>query len=184
MDIRRLKASASGRRRRAANEESTMDTTTETRIHREPWNKGKLVGQKAPFKLKDIWALRVRLQMEGRVRELALLNLGIDSKLRGCDLVALKVRDVCHGEQVASRAVVMQHKTQRPVQFEITEPARAALRAWIRQAALKPDDFLFPSRLHDSPHLGTRQYARILGHWVDELGTVCKTSGHSDWRRA
>lgn len=147
-----------------------MDTTIETRIHREPWNKGKLVGQKAPFKLKDIWALRVRLQMEGRVRELALLNLGIDSKLRGCDLVALKVRDVCHGDQVASRAVVMQHKTQRPVQFEITEPARAALRAWIRQATLKPDDFLFPSRLHDSPHLGTRQYARILGHWVDELG--------------
>ena len=80
-------------------------------VHREPWNKGKIVGQKAPFKQKDIWALRVRLQMEDRVRELALLNLGIDSKLRGCDLVALKVRDVCHGDQVASRAVVMQHKT-------------------------------------------------------------------------
>ena len=77
-----------------------MDTAPETRIHREPWNKGKLVGQKAPFKRKDIWALRVRLQMEGRVRELALLNLGIDSKLRGCDLVALTVRDVCHGDQV------------------------------------------------------------------------------------
>jgi hypothetical protein len=79
--------------------------------YREPWNKGKIVGQKAPFKLKDIWALRVRLQMENRIRELALFNLGIDSKLRGCDLVALKVRDVCHGDQVASRAVVMQHKT-------------------------------------------------------------------------
>jgi hypothetical protein len=90
--------------------------------HREPWNKGKIVGQKAPFKLKDIWALRVRLQMEARVRELALFNLGIDSKLRGCDLVALKVRDVCHGDQVATRAIVMQHKTQRPVQFEITQP--------------------------------------------------------------
>lgn len=87
--------------------------------HREPWNKGKIVGQKAPFKLTDIWALRVRLQMEGRKRELALFNLGIDSKLRGCDLVSLKVRDICHGEQVASRAMVMQHKTQRPVQFEI-----------------------------------------------------------------
>ena len=72
--------------------------TTGTAAHREPWSKGKLVGQKAPFKLKDIWALRVRLQMEGRVRELALFNLGIDSKLRGCDLVALKVRDVCHGD--------------------------------------------------------------------------------------
>ena len=82
---------------------------------REPWNKGKIVGRKAPFKLKDIWALRVRLQMDGRVRELAPFNLGIDSKLRGCDLVALGMRDVCHGDQVASRAIVMQHKTQRPV---------------------------------------------------------------------
>ena len=114
--------------------------------HREPWNKGKIVGQKAPFKLKDIWALR------------------------GCDLVVLKVRDVCHGDQVASRAVVMQHKTQRPVQFEITQAARDALQAWIKLAGLKSEDFLFPSRLHTSPHLGTRQYARILGHWVDELG--------------
>src|SRR5215210_5562740 len=78
--------------------------------HREPWNKGKIAGQKAPFKLKDIWALRVRLQMEGRVRELALFNLGLDSKLRGCDLVGLKVRDVCHGDQVAARAIVVQHK--------------------------------------------------------------------------
>ena len=107
--------------------------------HREPWNKGNIVGQKAPFKPKDIWALRVRLQMEGRIRELALLNLGIDSKLRGCDLVALKVRDVCHGDQVATRAIVMQHKTQRPVQFEITAATREALQAWIKHAALKPD---------------------------------------------
>jgi hypothetical protein len=104
---------------------------------REPWNKGKIVGQKAPFKVKDIWALRVHLQMEGRVRELALFNLGIDSKLRGCDLVALKVRDVCHGDQVATRAIVMQHKTQRPVQFEITQATREALQAWIKQASLK-----------------------------------------------
>jgi site-specific recombinase XerC len=139
-------------------------------VHREPWNKGKLVGQKAPFKLKDIWALRVRLQMEGRVRELALFNLGIDSKLRGCDLVGLRVRDVCHGDQVTSRAIVVQHKTQRPVQFEITPAAREAVQAWIKLAGLKSEDYLFPSRLHESPHLGTRQYARILGHWVDELG--------------
>lgn len=93
---------------------------TANATHREPWNKGKIIGQKAPFKLRDIWALRLRFQMENRVRELALFNLGIDSKFRGCDLVALKVRDVCHGDKVASRAVVMQHKTQRPVQFEIT----------------------------------------------------------------
>jgi hypothetical protein len=85
--------------------ETIMGTAANT-THRQPWNKGKIVGQKAPFKLKDIWALRVRLQMERRVRELALFNLGVDSKLRGCDLVALRVRDVCHGDQVASRAVV------------------------------------------------------------------------------
>jgi len=93
-------------------------------VHREPWNKGKIVGQKAPFKVKEIWDLRVRLQMDSRVRELAIFNLGIDSKLRGCDLVSLKVRDSCHGDQVASRAMVMQHKTQRPVQFEITPASR------------------------------------------------------------
>jgi integrase len=139
-------------------------------VHREPWNKGKIVGQKAPFKLKDIWALRVRLQMESRVRELALFNLGIDSKLRGCDLVGLKVRDICHGDQVATRAVVMQHKTQRPVQFEITQATREAVQKWIQQAGLRSEDFVFPSRIHDSPHLGTRQYARILEGWVRELG--------------
>lgn len=120
-----------------------MGSVTNT-AHREPWNKGKIVGQKAPFKLKDIWALRVRLQMEHRVRELALFNLGIDSKLRGCDLVALKVRDVSHGDQLATRAIVMQHKTQRPVQFEITPATREALQAWIKLAELKPEDFLFP----------------------------------------
>src|ERR1700748_2811704 len=108
-----------------------METTAST-IHREPWHKGKIVGQKVPFKVKDIWALRVRLQMENRVRELALFNLGIDSKLRGCDLVALRVRDVCHGDQVASRAMVLQHKTQRPVQFEITPTARDAVQKWIK----------------------------------------------------
>ena len=152
-------------------------------IHREPWNKGKIVGQKAPFKVKDIWALRVRLQMEHRVRELALFNLGIDSKLRGCDLVALKVRDVCHGDQMAARSIIMQHKTQRPVQFEIPPTTRDALHTWISQAGLKSDDFLFPSRLHASPHLGTRQYARILGRWVDELGLERASYGTHSMRR-
>jgi hypothetical protein len=102
-----------------------MASTAKT-LHREPWNKGKIGGRKAPFKVKDIWALRVRLQMEGRARELALFDLGIDSKLRGCDLVKLKVRDVCHGDLAASRALVMQQKTKRPVQFEITQPTRDA----------------------------------------------------------
>ena len=152
-------------------------------VHREPWNKGKIVGQKAPFKLKDIWALRVRLQMESRVRELALFNLGIDSKLRGCDLVSLKVRDICHGDQVATRAVVMQHKTQRPVQFEITAATREAVQKWIKQAGLKSEDFVFPSRIHDSPHLGTRQYARILEGWVEELGLDPADYGTHSMRR-
>ena len=107
--------------------------------------------------------MRVRLQMEGRFRELALFNLGIDSKLRGCDLVALKVRDVCHGDQMATRAIVMQHKTKRPVQFEITAVTRDALQSWIKQAALKSDDFLFPSRLHESPIWGPGNTPEFLG---------------------
>ncbi len=157
--------------------------TTASSTYREPWNKGKIVGQKAPFKLKDIWALRVRLQLDNRIRELALFNLGIDSKLRGCDLVALKVRDVCHGDSVATRVIVMQHKTLRPVQFEITAASRDALQAWIKHAGLKAEDFLFPSRLHESPHLGTRQYARILGRWVDELGLDRADYGTHSMRR-
>ena len=152
-------------------------------VQHEPWNKGKIVGQKAPFKVKEIWALRVRLQMKSRVRELALFNLGIDSNLRGCDLVCLKVRDICHGDQVASRAMVMQHKTQRPVQFEITPVTRDAVQKWIKLAALKSDALLFPSRIHDSPHLGTWQHARILEGWVEELGLDPADYGTHSMRR-
>jgi len=162
--------------------ETAMNTSAGGK-HHEPWNKGKIVGQKAPLKVKEIWALRVRLQIEGRIRELALFNLGIDSKLRGCDLVALKVRDVSHGDKLATRATILQSKTKRPVQFEITAVTRDALQAWIKQAGLKSDDFLFPSRLHRSPHLGTRQYARILGHWIDELGLDRSEYGTHSMRR-
>ena len=88
--------------------------------HHAAWNEGKLVGQKAPFKLKEIWAIRVGLEMQGRLRELAMFDLGIDSKLRACGLVSLRVRDVCHGDRVTSGATVLQHKTERPVQFEIS----------------------------------------------------------------
>ena len=137
---------------------------------REPWNKGKLVGQKAPFKLKEIWAIRVRLQLANRHRELALFNLAIDSKLRACDLVRLRVRDVCHGGGMASRAIVLQQKIQRPVQFEITEPTRDAVGAWITHAGLTAEDSLFPSRVRKSTHLSTRQYARIVDSWVEQLG--------------
>jgi integrase len=146
-----------------------MECTNSPRPH-EPWNKGKLVGQKAPLKPKEVWAIRARLQMENRVRELALFDLGIDSKLRACDLVKLRVRDICHGDRVASRATVLQQKTQRPVQFEITPSTREALETWTRKAGLRPDDYLFPSRVHRSPHLGTRQYARILDGWVSSVG--------------
>jgi len=113
-----------------------MELAKSTSASRPPWNKGKLIGQKAPFKLKEIWAIRVRLQLADRRRELALSNLAIDSMLRACDLVKLRVRDVCHGQNVASRTIVLQQKTQRPVQSEITEPTREAVGAWICHAGL------------------------------------------------
>ena len=150
---------------------------------RAPWNTGKIVGQKTPFKLKEIWAIRVRLQLAGRRRELALFNLAIDSKLRACDLVKLRVRDVCHGQAVASRTIVLQQKTQRPVQFEITEPTREAVGAWIGHAGLSPESSLFPSRLRGSTHLSTRQYARIVDSWVGQLGLDKASYGTQTLRR-
>jgi site-specific recombinase XerC len=137
---------------------------------REPWNKGKLIGQKPPLKPKDIWAIRIQLQNARQVRDLAMFNLAIDSKLRGCDLVNLRVRDITHGDHVLSRAMVVQRKTQRPVQFELTEPTRTAVAAWIEKAKLKPDQCLFPSRVSTSPHVSTRQYARIVHQWVASIG--------------
>ena len=135
-----------------------------------PWNKGKLTGQKAPLKLKDIWAIRVRLQLSDNKRDLALFNLAIDSKLRACDLVKLKVRDICTGDRVSSRATILQQKTHRPVQFEITESTRAAVEQWMRFDTLHSEDYLFPSRIIESPHLSTRQYARIVHGWVSSIG--------------
>jgi integrase len=151
--------------------------------HHEPWNKGKLTGQKAPLKQKDIWAIRVRLQLTHRIRDLALFNLAIDSKLRACDLVKLKVRDVTHGGHVASRAIIMQQKTKRPVQFEITDQTREAVSKWIQEVELKSEDFLFPSRINGSPHLSTRQYARIVHKWVNEIGLDSANYGTHTMRR-
>ena len=108
-----------------------MESINHAAVHHVPWNKGKLVGQKAPLKQREIWAIRIRLQLQEDARELALFNLAIDSKLRSCDLVRLRVRDVCQGGRVASRAIVMQRKTQRPVQFEIAEQTRESLSSWI-----------------------------------------------------
>ena len=120
---------------------------------REAWNKDKLVGQKPPLKPKDIWAIRIYLQNAHAVRDLAMFNLAIDSKLRGCDLVALRVRDITHGAQILPRAMVIQKKTQRPVQFELTEPTRAAVAVWLEKAQLRGDQYLFPSRVASSPHV-------------------------------
>ena len=131
---------------------------------REPWNKGKLVGQKPPLKPKEIWAIRIHLQNAHAARDLAMFNLAIDSKLRGCDLVSLRVCDVTRGNQILPRAMVVQRKTQRPVQFELTEPTRSAVAAWIEKARLRGDQHLFPSRIASSPHVSTRQYARIVQH--------------------
>jgi hypothetical protein len=145
--------------------------------HREPWNKGKIVGQKAPFKVKDVWALRAYLKVDSRIRELALFNLGIDSELRGCDLVALKDRDICHGDQVASRATIMQHKTQRQVQFEITPATREAVQRWIKRAELRSEDFLFPveSTLHRICALGsTLEYSKA---GLKSSGLIPQTTG-------
>ena len=149
-----------------------------------PWNKGKLAGQKPPLKLKEVWAIRTRLQVDQSTRELALFNLAIDSKLRGCDLVALRVGDVANGRQIASRGIVMQRKTQRPVQFEIIENTRDSIAAWMDKAKLAPEQYLFPSRIHASPHISTRQYARIVDKWVSSIGLDLSNYGTHTMRRA
>jgi len=154
----------------------TLDPTT-------PWNKGKLVGQKPPLKLKEIWSIRIRLQMANRKRDLALFNLAIDSKLRSCDLLRLRVLDVTHSGTIASRAMVMQQKTQQPVQFEIMEQTRTAISNWITYAKLNNGDYLFKSRYKNSPHISTRQYARIVGSWVSKIGLDPAAYGTHSLRR-
>ena len=134
-------------------EKAVMINTQQLQNYVVPHNKGKLIGQKSPLKLKEIWSIRIRLQLLNQTRELALFNLAIDSKLRGHDLVRLRVKDITHGNQVASRAIVIQHKTHRPVQFEITEQAQISTLAWITQNRLKAEQYLFPSRIHASPHI-------------------------------
>jgi len=150
---------------------------------RAAWNKGKLVGQKPPLRPRDVWAIRIHLQNAHVVRDLALFNLAIDSKLRGCDLVSLRVRDVTHDNQVLPRALVVQRKTQRPVQFGLTEPTRSAVRAWLEKAALRPDQYLFQSRLSASPHLSTRQYARMIRRWATAAGLDPTVYGTHSMRR-
>lgn len=148
-----------------------------------PWNKGKLIGQKPPLKLKEIWAIRTRLQLGKKVRDLALFNLAIDSKLRGCDLVKLKVRDISLGSNIVKRAIIMQQKTQQPVQFEITEQTRETVSNWIKYENLNHDDYLFKSHVRKSLHLSTRQYARIVESWVSAIGLNPEDYGTHTLRR-
>lgn len=135
-----------------------------------PWNKGRLIGQKPPLKAQEIWSIRVRLDIDRRRRDLALFNLAIDSKLRGCDLVKLKVSDVAQGGRIRSRSQIVQQKTKQPVQFEITSQSRQAISDWVAIARLRDHDYLFPSRQGKSPRLSTRQYARIVERWVEMIG--------------
>lgn len=148
-----------------------------------PWNKGRLIGQKPPLKLKEIWALRVRLQLSKQLRDLALFNLAIDSKLRGCDLVTLRVQDVAQGGKAVSRATIMQQKTGRPVKFELTEQTRNAVDAWIAKAHLAPGQFLFPSRINRNPHISRRQYSKIVKSWVSRIGLDPRDYGTHTMRR-
>ena len=143
----------------------------------------KPIGQKAPLQPKEVWAIRVRLQLAKRVRDLALFNLAIDSKLRGCDLVCLKVTDVAQMGEARSRASVIQKKTGAPVRFEITSPARETLNAWIRKAGLSDRDWLFPSRIRACPHLTTRQYQRLVKEWVATIGLDPARYGSHSLRR-
>jgi integrase len=147
-----------------------------------PWNKGRLIGQKRPLKPKEVWAIRIRLQLERRKRDLALFNLAIDSKLRGCDLVALQVQDVFVGGSVRDRATVIQKKTGRPVQFEITEQTRSSIRDWLSEGN-PGGQYLFPSRCRRQPHLSTRQYARIVHAWVESAGIDTSAYGTDSMRR-
>ncbi|MGU3667199.1 tyrosine-type recombinase/integrase [Methylobacterium sp. A49B] len=145
-----------------------MHSTNETT--RRPWNVGRLIGPKPPFKPKHIWAIRTRLQHEGRTRDLALFNTAIDSKLRGCDLVRLRVADVHLGDGIRLRTTIIQQKTGRPVPFELTETTREALAAWLKLRGLRASDWLFPSRSRPGEHLTTRQYGRLVDEWVTLIG--------------
>lgn len=133
---------------------------------RRPWNAGRLTGAKPPLKPKHIWGIRQQLKASDRVRDLALFNCAIDAKLRGCDLVKLRVSDIAPGGVIRARTTVIQQKTGRPVPFEITEATRDALTAWLAKRGRRDNDWLFPSRSRPGDHITTRQYARLLDMWV------------------
>jgi len=133
--------------------------------HPRPWNKGLLVGQKKPLRPKHVWSIRARLEIARMWRDLALFDLAIDSKLRACDLVELRVDEVCSGARIRDRATIVQKKTGRPVQFETTGQTRASLEIWLRMLRTTGSRYLFPSRRHARPHPSTRQHSRLVHRW-------------------
>src|ERR1700686_846786 len=121
-----------------------------------PWNKGLLIGQKKPLEPKHVWSIRVRLEIARSRRDLAIFNLAIDSKVRACDLVKLRVNEICSGADVRRRATIVQKKTGRPVQFEITEQSRNSVEAWLPILLSTGSRYLFSARLHERPPISTR----------------------------
>jgi len=160
-----------------------MDAKRNQNTARKPSNKGKLMGQKTPLTPQEIWAIRIKLQNDGRRRDLALFNLAIDSKLRASDLLRIRVADVASNGKAHSRALMSQKKTKRPVRFEITERTRISIERWIEAADLKSSSYLFRSRLHASPHPSLRRYARMLESWVSGIGLDPTAYGTHSMRR-
>lgn len=150
---------------------------------RQSWNKGKLIGQKPPVRPKHVWSIRTKLPVENRTRDLAIFNLAIDSKLRGCDVVALKVDDVAPSGYAIDRATVRQKKTGRPVRFELTEQTRQAVDDYLRIAGKKPGEFLFTGRRDLNQNMSTRQYARLVSKWVTSIGLDPNLFGTHSLRR-
>ena len=151
--------------------------------HRTPWNKGKLIGAKPPLRPKHVWSIRTRLLIEGRIRDLAMFNLAIDSKLRGCDVVALRVEDIAPNGYSIDRATVRQKKTGRPVKFELTDQTRQAVDDYLKAAGKKPGEFLFNGRRGPGRSMTTRQYARLLSDWIASIGLDPKLFGTHSLRR-
>jgi len=147
------------------------------------WNKGKLIGPKPPLQPKHVWAIRTRLQLATRIRDLALFNLAIDSKLRGCDVVNLLVNDVAPHGYALDRATVRQRKTGRPVKFEITEQTRQAVDAYLEASGKRPGEFLFSGRKGPRHSLTTRQYARLVSNWIGSIGLDPSLFGTHSLRR-
>ncbi|MFY0662586.1 MAG: tyrosine-type recombinase/integrase [Shimia sp.] len=153
------------------------------RASRPAWNKSRIVGKKRPLLPKHVWAIRVRLEIAESDRDLALFNLSIDSKIRGCDLVKLKVADVFAASQVKERASIIQSTTQKPVRFEITEGTRKSILRWMEEPLMIGSELLWPGCFHERLHISTRQYARLVRDWVISIGLEPSAYGTHSMRR-